>query len=165
MTVEAAEHTAGDTALELPRRQRRATARRPWRRRLAIGVAFMVVVVVGSLVWIDHQHDFAVDLEEVSFTFDGDTIVGTLALPRSAGPHGLVVFIHGDGPANADRESGYLPLWKSFARAGYASLSWDSPGVGRSGGDWLDFSMSDRADLAVAAIDDSIVKVRLVPRA
>jgi len=156
MTVEAAVHTVGDTALESPRRQRRARPRRPWLRRLAIGVTLVVVAVAGSLVWIDRQHDFAVDLEEVSFTFDGDTIVGTLAVPRSGGPHGLVVFVHGDGPANADRDGGYLPLWEAFARAGYASLSWDSPGVGRSGGDWLDFSMSARADLAVAAIDSIV---------
>ncbi len=105
------------------------------------------------MAWIDRQHDFDVSLQEVSFSFDGDTIVGTLALPDSAGPHGLVVFIHGDGPANADRDGGYLPLWESFARAGYASLSWDSPGVGRSDGDWLELSMSDRADLAIAAVE------------
>jgi hypothetical protein len=29
-----------------------------------------------------------------------------------------VVFIHGDGLANANRDGGYLPLWESFARAG-----------------------------------------------
>ncbi len=104
------------------------------------------------MAWIEHQHDFGVSLQEVGFTFNGDVVVGTLALPRGAGPHGLVVFIHGDGPANADRDGGYLPLWESFARAGYASLSWDSPGVERSGGQWLNYSMSDRANLAIAAI-------------
>lgn len=113
----------------------------------------MVALVAACLIWIDRQHSFDIDTEAITFTHKGDEISGTLALPRDGGPHGLVVFIHGDGPSDADHDGGYLPLWESFARAGYASLSWDKPGVGKSEGDWLSYSMSDRADLALAAID------------
>jgi len=104
-------------------------------------------------VWIDRQHRFDFNTSEVAFTHNGHKIVGTLATPRRPGPHGLVVFIHGDGPSNADSGGYYLPIWESFARAGYASLSWDKPGVGRSDGDWQSYSMSDRADLALTALD------------
>jgi pimeloyl-ACP methyl ester carboxylesterase len=39
-----------------------------------------------------------------------------------------------------------------FARAGFASLVWDKPGVGRSSGDYNDQSLRDRADEALAAV-------------
>jgi len=122
-------------------------------RRLAFGALTLALLVAGCVAWIDRAHGYDIDTSEVRFTHQGHEIVGTLATPRSPGPHGLVVFVHGDGPANADHDDGYLPIWESFARAGYASLSWDKPGVGRSGGDWLGYSMDDRADLALAALD------------
>ena len=104
-------------------------------------------------MWIDRQHSFDINTSEITFIHNGHKIVGMLATPRRPGPHGLVVFIHGDGPMHADGNGLYPMIWESFARAGYASLSWDQPGVGRSAGDWESYSMSDRADLALAALD------------
>ena len=127
--------------------------RRLWRRRLAIGVGVVILVTAGYLVWVARQHSFDIDTSEITFTHKGHKIVGTLATPREPGPHGLVVFVHGDGSINADSDGYYLAIWESFARAGFAALSWDKPGVGRSGGDWESYSMSDRADLALAALD------------
>ncbi|GHC31671.1 alpha/beta hydrolase family protein, partial [Streptomyces albogriseolus] len=43
-------------------------------------------------------------------------------------------------------------MWEANAKAGYASLSWDKPGVAGAPGNWLDQSMDDRADEAAAAI-------------
>ncbi|MFI9237396.1 alpha/beta hydrolase family protein [Streptomyces sp. NPDC053079] len=84
---------------------------------------------------------------------DGRRLDGVLARPASgAGPFGLVVFVHGDGPVDATHETFYRPLWESFARAGYASLSFSKPGVGGSEGDWLDQSMADRAEETLAAV-------------
>ena len=128
--------------------------RRSWRRRLVIGTGLLLILVtVGGLAWIVRQHSFDIDTSEVTFTHNGYKIVGTLATPRGPGPHGLVVFIHGDGSMQADGNGGYPMIWESFARVGYASLSWDQPGVGQSDGDWESYSMSDRADLALAALD------------
>ena len=126
--------------------------RRSWRQRLAIGFGTLVIVTTGCLAWIVRQHSFDIDTSEITFTHHGHKIVGTLATPRGPGRHGLVVFVHGDGPMHADGNGGYPMIWESFARAGYASLSWDQPGVGRSDGDWESYSMSDRADLALAAL-------------
>lgn len=117
--------------------------------------AVVLVVVAGvCALWVERRHHFNLEFVEVAFTFKGDRIVGTLAKPpsRNSDRNGLIVFIHGDGPINADHDGGYLPIWESFARGGYASLALDSPGVGRSEGNWLDHSMDDRADLTIAAI-------------
>lgn len=120
---------------------------------IGVGVVVLALLVSGVLVWLDEQHRYDISTSEVEFRYGGDRIVGTLASPRGRGPHGLVVFIHGDGATNADNSEGYRPIWESFARAGYASFSWDKPGVDRSEGNWLDYSMSERADLAIAALD------------
>ncbi len=101
----------------------------------------------------------AYDFRTESFTFShaGDDLTGTLTLPEGGGPFGVVVFIHGDGAINADHDGGYRPIWEAVADAGYASVSWDKPGVGNSTGNWLDQSMQDRADeanAAIAALDD-----------
>ncbi|MFC7307144.1 alpha/beta hydrolase family protein [Streptomyces monticola] len=52
----------------------------------------------------------------------------------------------------AKDDDGYRSLWEANAKAGYASLSWDKPGVAGAPGNWLDQSMDDRADEASAAI-------------
>ncbi len=83
-----------------------------------MGTGALVFVTVGCLVWIYWQHSFDIDTSEVSFTHNGRMIVGTLATPHGPGPHGLAVFIHGDGPMHADGNGGYPMIWESFARAG-----------------------------------------------
>ncbi|MDI9886995.1 alpha/beta fold hydrolase [Streptomyces sp. HNM0645] len=109
-----------------------------------------VATLGGVVVW---QHSYGLREEKVSLRHDGKLLDGVLARPtRGEGPFGLVVFVHGDGPVDATQETFYRPLWESFARAGYASLSFSKPGVGGSEGDWLDQSMTDRADEALAAV-------------
>jgi len=92
-------------------------------------------------------------LEQFEFQSDGDNLSGVLARPVASERFGVVVFVHGDGPVTADHDGGYRPIWAALARAGYASLSWDKPGVGGSSGRWLSQSMTDRADEVGHAID------------
>ncbi|GHF38320.1 hypothetical protein GCM10018783_03420 [Streptomyces griseosporeus] len=104
----------------------------------------------GLVVW---QNSYALREEQVSLRHDGAVLKGVLARPeRGDGPFGLVVFVHGDGPVDATHDTFYRPLWESFARAGYASLSFSKRGVGGSQGDWLEQSMADRAQETLAAI-------------
>ncbi|MGE7386321.1 alpha/beta hydrolase family protein [Streptomyces sp. NPDC004126] len=104
----------------------------------------------GMVVW---QNTYDLREEAVTVRRDGRTLEGVLALPEQGkGPFPLVVFVHGDGPVDATHDTFYRPIWESFARAGYASLSWNKPGVGGAPGDWLDQSMDDRAAEAADAI-------------
>jgi alpha-beta hydrolase superfamily lysophospholipase len=89
--------------------------------------------------------------ETFVFEHDGNNLVGDLRLPVEEGPYPSVIFIHGDGAMPADSYGYYKPLIEAFTLAGFATLSWDKPGVARSKGDWLAQSMQDRADEAVAA--------------
>ncbi|MFF2776096.1 alpha/beta hydrolase family protein [Streptomyces sp. NPDC058052] len=139
----------------MPARARpKATTRRRRVARIVLVIAAVLAVAAtalgGLVVW---QNSY--DLREVTVTVrHGDrTLHGVLALPeRGSGPFPLVVFVHGDGPVDATHDGFYRPIWESFARAGYASLSWNKPGVGDAPGDWLDQSMEDRAREAADAI-------------
>ncbi|MER5294472.1 CocE/NonD family hydrolase [Streptomyces pharetrae] len=134
------------------RTKRRTPGRRGWRWVVwaLVGVLVSAAGIAGVVVW---QNTYALREETVSLRHDGKVLKGVLARPETGGgPFGLVVFVHGDGPVDATHETFYRPLWESFARAGYASLSFDKPGTGGSEGDWLDQSMADRADETLAAV-------------
>ncbi|MEU5901887.1 alpha/beta hydrolase family protein [Streptomyces venezuelae] len=115
-------------------------------------VAVLVVAtgLVGVLLW---QNSYDMDEQRVSIRHGGHVLNGVLTTPRDGRKrHGLVVYVHGDGPVDATHDDGYKPMWEANAKAGYASLSWDKPGVADAPGDWLDQSMDDRADETAAAI-------------
>ncbi|MFD4238089.1 alpha/beta hydrolase family protein [Streptomyces sp. NPDC058542] len=110
----------------------------------------MTAGLVGVVLW---QNSYEMDERQVSIRHGNNTLKGVLATPTDGRErHGLIVYVHGDGPVDATHGDGYKPLWEANAKAGYASLSWDKPGVAGAPGDWLDQSMDDRADEAVAAI-------------
>ncbi|MGW5135094.1 alpha/beta hydrolase family protein [Streptomyces sp. NPDC004135] len=123
------------------------------RRRLLwtlVGVLLVAGGLGGIVVW---QNTYALREERVVMLHQGQRLEGVLALPPAGdGPFGLVVFVHGDGPVDATHDTFHRPLWESFARAGYASLSFSKPGVGGSEGDWLAQSMDDRAAETLAAV-------------
>lgn len=128
----------------------------PRRRGLRIAVWSLVAVLivctglVGAVLW---QHTYDMHEQRVSIRHGGHTLNGVLTTPKDGrSRHGLVVYVHGDGPVDATHDDGYRPLWEANAEAGYASLSWDKPGVAGAPGNWLDQSMEDRADEASAAI-------------
>lgn len=127
-------------------------ARRGRRRLLwtLVGVLLAAGGLGGVVVW---QNTYALREDRVVLRHHGHRLEGVLARPPAGdGPFGLVVFVHGDGPTDATHDTFYRPLWESFARAGYASLSFSKPGVAGSEGDWLEQSMDDRAGETLAAI-------------
>ena len=117
------------------------TGRRRW---ITVTVAMLVFVGGATLVYVGEQNTFALESESFTFESGANELVATLHLPTSNGPHGVVVFVPGDGPADVD--TGILPVWESLADAGYATVQWNKPGVGGSTGNWLDQNMDDRAD-------------------
>lgn len=105
---------------------------------------FMVMIILVGIILI--QNDFKIEEKAVDIKTSEGTLKGILVLPQKlSNKAGLVVFIHGDGPADASYNEQYKPLWEELAKEGYASLSWSKPGIGGSEGNWLLQSMDDRA--------------------
>src|SRR5262249_11852971 len=90
--------------------------------------------------------------EQVRFASAGNQLAGVLPRPATPGPAPAVVFLTGSGPADRTASGLLPPLWQLFARHGFASLSWDRPGVGRSTGDFERQTFPDRAEEALAAV-------------
>jgi hypothetical protein len=126
---------------------------------LAWAGAVSIAVLAGVFLIFQGLQDF--DLSEyetrpIAFSFDGYSVAGTLHLPRlqdsrPANPP-LVLIVHGDGPADRYSGGGYMPLISRLLDSGLAVYSWDKPGVGESQGNWLSFSMEERARLAATAL-------------
>ncbi|WP_459648053.1 alpha/beta hydrolase family protein [Kitasatospora sp. Ki12] len=113
----------------------------------------VVLLVAGAGGWVVYQNEYDLTEERVTITGGKQPLQGVLARPTGGrGPYGLVVFVHGDGPTDATHDTFYRPIWEAMAAAGYATLSWDKPGVNHAPGNWLDQSIQDRADETVAAI-------------
>ena len=79
--------------------------------------------------------------EEIAFRSGSFELVGDLRLPGGIGPYPVVVFVHGDSPADRTMYGLYLPIMERMLRAGYATFSWDNPGIGESTG------MTDRQQI------------------
>ena len=115
----------------------------------------VALVLVLLLLAFEGLEDF--DFSEyrtrpLTFTHRDQSVAGTLHLPEAENPP-IVLIVHGDGPADRCSGGGYMPLISALLDSGIAVYSWDKPGVGQSRGDWLSFSMTDRAELAAAALD------------
>ncbi len=113
----------------------------------------LTVLAVGLGVVTVAGNDFRFTRREVTFGGPQGSLVGVLTEPRGGDARGLVVMVHGDGPVEATQGGLYSPWFEAAADAGFATLSWSKPGVGRSAGDWLDQSMADRAAEVDAALD------------
>ncbi|MCI2425048.1 alpha/beta fold hydrolase [Candidatus Acetothermia bacterium] len=97
--------------------------------------------------------------QEVRFTNNAITLVGTLTLPPGKGPHPAVILISGSGPQNRDSEIPGVPGYRPFAvladhlsRHGIAVLRYDDRGVGQSTGDHATATSADFAADAEAAM-------------
>jgi uncharacterized protein len=86
---------------------------------------------------------------DVTFDNQGTRLTGSFRRPEGDGPFPAVGFVDGSGPAERDSFSEEA---EALARAGFASLCWDKPGCGGSGGDWRAQSLQDRASEALAAV-------------
>ncbi|GGK77047.1 hypothetical protein Ppa06_38500 [Planomonospora parontospora subsp. parontospora] len=122
-------------------------------RRSLIAVLVLVLLAAAGAGVVLVQNTYDLREERVTIPGGPQPLDGVLATPASGrGPFGLVVFVHGDGPVDATHDGFYRPMWEAFARAGYASLSWNKPGVGGSAGNWLDQGMEERAEEVQSAI-------------
>jgi len=95
----------------------------------------------------------------VKFSAGSVQLAGTLTLPDTAGPHPALVLLAGGQPIDRDcsysggRYKFFKIIAEDLARNGFATLRFDSPGVGGStGGDWNQRTLNDRADEAASAV-------------
>lgn len=87
--------------------------------------------------------------EEIHFANGGVMLSGTLYLPREqSGPRPAIVMLHGAGPALRDGE----PWLHMLVAEGFAVLTFDKRGCGRSGGDTWRAAFETYAADAIAAI-------------
>ena len=87
---------------------------------------------------------------EVQFRNGDVTLAGTLVTPATAGPHPVVIRIHGRGKSTRNDFRGLARL---LAQRGIASLIYDKRGVGQSTGDHDKSGMYDFAGDALAAVE------------
>lgn len=121
-------------------------------------VLMSVLLVAGTVIvfWgIRGLSDFDLtgrNINEVSFEFEDSAFSGTLVMPNDANNPPIALIVHGDGAQDRFSNGGYLPLISTLVDAGIGVFTWDKAGVGESTGNWLDQTMDDRADEALAAL-------------
>ena len=86
-------------------------------------------------------------------------LAGTYCAPVTAGPHAVVLMIHGSGPLDRDENFGtqrlnvFNTIAHHLAAAGFASLRYDKRGCGTSTGNFQTTGFYDLISDAVQAVD------------
>jgi pimeloyl-ACP methyl ester carboxylesterase len=93
-----------------------------------------------------------VKVEDVHFRCGVNQLAGSLFLPKGPGPHPAVVLILGSGEQDRSYGGVATALGREFARQGFACLTWDKPGVGKSTGDFNAQTFRDRANETLEAV-------------
>ncbi|UNK16020.1 alpha/beta hydrolase [Paenibacillus sp. N3/727] len=123
------------------------------KKKITISIMIIVLLFGGAGLYILKQHSFDMAQQAVEIQTPQGKLTGTFILPKNhTGKVGLVLFIHGDGPADSTLDGGYRHIWERLASAGYASLSLNKQGINGSEGNWLDQSIDDRVEEARQAI-------------
>ncbi|MFC1693049.1 alpha/beta hydrolase family protein [Candidatus Latescibacterota bacterium] len=123
-----------------------------------IALLCLLLCTAVNSTYADEEETYWLE-EEISFATGDFTLYGVLVKPEGSGPFPVVIFIHGDGPINRTMLGYYEPIWGKFVKAGYACISWDKPGIGKSTGTFGDGTLfHDRASIAAGAV--SFLKAR-----
>ncbi len=91
------------------------------------------------------------DIQPIEYQSDGISIAGAITIPRSKGPHPLIVFAggssarrwHAEVPGNMTPDLGAWVWADELTRAGFCVLRTDARGVGKSGGRKADSTLRD----------------------
>jgi pimeloyl-ACP methyl ester carboxylesterase len=91
--------------------------------------------------------------QDLTFTWEGLTLAGTLDAPPSDGAGPAVLMMQGSGPADRDCGGYFPPIRDAFLSNQIATFAFDKPGCGESTGDWRDYGLEDRVNQALAALE------------
>ena len=96
--------------------------------------------------------------QKVTFQVDGQTVVGTLALPAADAPAPVILLLHGFTGARDEMpianigEGVFARSARIWAEKGVASLRIDFRGSGESGGQWVQTTFDGQIKDALAAV-------------
>lgn len=109
---------------------------------------------VAALVFVfSFSHATTAEIRDVEFLSHGVTLSGSLVLPDGRPPIAALVLVHGSGPV--DR---MMRLARGLATDGFAVLTYDKRGVGRSGGVYSD-EPGQAAAIANLLADDAVAGI------
>lgn len=119
--------------------------------RIWVGSAAVLALVAVGVIVVGN--DYRYEQTAVRIPTANGELDGVLTTPPGVGARGVVIMVHGDAAVDATQGGLYSPWFEGAADAGFATLSWNKPGVGGSTGDWLAQTMDDRADEVSAVVD------------
>ena len=120
------------------------------KKKIFAAIFIVLVLMIGIFIF---GNDYQMSEKKVMIHTKTNNLSTIMTFPKHEKIKGFIVFVHGDGAQNATQDDGYKPLMERFAKQGYVSISWDKPGVGKSMGNWLYQSMTDRANEVTEVID------------
>ena len=103
--------------------------------------------------------EYKVSESDISFSNDGQTIIGTLAMPEGEGPFPVALLLHGftgtrhELPVVGTEDTMFSRAARWLGERGVASLRIDFRGSGESEGAWEDTTFSGQIADAIAALD------------
>ena len=109
--------------------------------------------LVGSMA------EYGVSESDIGFSNEGQSIVGTLAVPEGEGPFPVALLLHGftgtrhELPVLGTDDTMFSRAARWLGERGVASLRIDFRGSGESDGAWEDTTFSGQISDAVAALD------------
>lgn len=93
-------------------------------------------------------------VQELSFNSGGFHIVGDFRTPTEGELFPAIIMVHGSGSATREGAVYFRPLIEIFLRNGYAVLSWDKPGSGKSTGSFTQgYTVTERANILTDAVE------------
>lgn len=120
--------------------------------KMVLWILLGMIVVIGGIAMKNNTYDFKE--ERVTIPTEHGKLNALFITPkRHEGLLGAIIVVHGDGPQTASAGDAYKATWERLVNQGYAVISWDKPGVGKSDGHWLHQTMADRAGEVVQVID------------
>ncbi len=124
-------------------------------RRAVFGTSAVLGLVLVVLAFVFLSPDVGHATKPIEYKFQDKLVTGHVTLPTDYDGQSIdcIVLVHGDGAMDRSAFGYFDPYFSQFAENGWCTLSWDKPGVESSEGDWLSFSMDDRAALVEASIE------------
>ncbi len=107
----------------------------------------------------DSMAEYGVNESDISFSNEGQNIIGTLAMPDGAGPFPVALLLHGftgsrhELPVVSTEDTMFSRAARWLGERGVASLRIDFRGSGASEGAWEDTTFSGQIADAIAALD------------